>query len=165
MTATRPNDEPVAHCPADAAARPAWVADALTRQLALYRSLDTLSLRQSALIEGDDTDRLLVVLGERQVLVEQIAAIGARLEPIRAAWESFLLGLPPATRDQIRELVDALADLAGQVAGRDEADRRCLEMRRAAVGAELTTVGRGRSALMAYGGKAAPTPIFQDREI
>lgn len=165
MTVTPPNHDAVADYPADGKARPAWVADALVRQLEFYQRLDTLSARQSELISDDNTDGLLAILGERQALIDRITEIGARLEPVRAAWEAFLLGLPGPTREQIGTLVDALGALAGRVAERDEADRRRLEERRAVVGAELTTIGRGRSALAAYGGRPLRAPVFQDREI
>ena len=79
MTAEKHADAPIADCPEDAASRPAWVAGALTLQLDLYRRLDALSRRQGVLIEDDDTDGLLTVLGERQVVVDRITAIGARL--------------------------------------------------------------------------------------
>lgn len=144
--------------------RPALVAAGLSRQLELYRRLEGLSRRQSTLIEDDDTDHLLAVLGERQAVVDEIAAIGADLEPIRQQWEPFLQSLPPATREQLRALVDTLAELAGLVAGRDEADRERLESRRSAVGRELASLARGRSAVVAYGGKAGTVPFYQDRE-
>jgi hypothetical protein len=140
------------------------VGRALARQLDLYRRLDSLSRRQGVLIDDDDTDGLLTVLGERQAIVDEIAAIGASLEPIRHRWEAFLQGLPASTREHMRSLVDALAEVAGVVAGRDEADRGRLELRRTAVGRELASVARGRSAVVAYGGPGAPVPFFQDRE-
>jgi hypothetical protein len=165
MTADRFSHALLGECPADAQARPAWVAAALTRQLELYGRLDQLSLRQGALIDDDDTDRLLAVLGERQVVVDEVAEIGTRLEPVRQDWDGFLHGLPAPTREQLRHLVSTLTDLAGIVAGRDEADRRRLELRRSEVGEELASVTRGRSAVRAYGGRGSPVPIFQDREV
>lgn len=165
MTADQNLAAGIAGLPADRASRPAWVASALVRQLDLYARLEVLSRQQSDLIEDGDTDRLLAILGERQVVVDQIAAVGTALEPIRQHWEGFLGALPGGTREQLRELVDSLAELAGVVAGRDEADRRRLEERRSEVGRELASVARGRSAVLAYGGKATAPPQFQDREV
>lgn len=164
MTADRRFEARSTDAPDAAASRPARVAMALARQLDLYHQLDALSLRQGILIEDDDTDGLLAVLGERQAVVDEITAIGAELEPIRQQWEPFLTGLPAPTRGQLTELVSELAALAGIVAARDEADRKRLEARRSAVGRELASVARGRSAVVAYGGKSNAVPFFQDRE-
>jgi hypothetical protein len=165
MTADQNLDALLAERPDLGMSRPARVARALTRQLDLYRRLDVLSQRQGRLIEDDDTDGLLAVLGERQVVVDEISGIGAELEPIRHRWEAFLQELPGPTREQLRSLVDALAEVAGVVAGRDESDRKRLELRRTAVGRELASVARGRSAVVAYGGTVGTVPFFQDREV
>ena len=135
----------------------------LDRQLELFRRLDALSQLQSGLIAADDTDRLLGVLAERQVVVDQIGDANDQLEPIRARWEVVLASLGAPERRDITAQIEALARLAASISDRDESDRLQLEQRRDAVAGELKGVSRGRAALGAYG-QPRGGPRFQDRE-
>ncbi|MCZ7632600.1 MAG: flagellar protein FlgN [Phycisphaerales bacterium] len=70
------------------------VVEALDRQLALFRRLDSLSRSQREAVGAGDTDRLLGVLGERQEVIEQLERLGEQLRPIRRGWDSMLERLP-----------------------------------------------------------------------
>ena len=142
------------------------VEDLLGMQQALFERLEALGLRQGELIDGDDSAGLLELLAQRQRLIDSIAEVSATLEPFRARWSSLVRSLPEAERYRLNRRLDILADLAGRIAVRDEADRARLERRRDAVGAELTWISRWRGAVAAYGGAGGdgPAPRFQDRE-
>lgn len=85
------------------------------------------------------------------------------LEPYRPRWAALLASLPEAERDRVNRRLDALSELAGRIAERDETDRRRLEQRRDAVASELKNIDRGRGAVAAYG-PGTPSARFQDRE-
>ncbi len=141
------------------------IVQALDRQLALFRRLDSLSRRQREVVSAGDTDQLLGVLGERQEVIEQLERLGEQLRPIRRGWDSMLERIPVGRRAEVRDRLDALADLAAGIAARDEGDRRVLEERRGAIAGEVNTLGRARGAAGAYSASdAVSSPRFQDVE-
>ncbi len=138
------------------------VEELLELQRQLFERLADLSDRQGALIDRDDSVGLLELLGQRQRLVDGIAELNATLEPFRARWSAVLASLPEPERDRVNKRLEALSELAGRIAERDEADRIRLQLRRDAVAAELNQISRGRGAVAAYGGGSPPAQ-FQDR--
>jgi hypothetical protein len=138
----------------------------LESQTALYGQLDALSERQRAVIEDDDADRLLSILGERQTIVDRIAMTNRDLEPVRVAWERLLERVRPECRSDVARRLEGLSVLAGRIAQRDDEDRRKLESRRNAIAGELASMNTSRRAVSAYGRPAAPpaSPRFQDRQ-
>jgi hypothetical protein len=141
------------------------VENLLVRQEELFGRLDALSRKQADLISADETDNLLRLLTERQVVIDQIAETNIILEPFRVRWDAFLADLPEINRQRVRTRLDAVAQLAGAIAQRDEHDRRKLQSRRDAMAVELTKVASGRGAVAAYGGsRAGDGPRYQDRE-
>lgn len=143
----------------------ACVETLLTRQHELFGRLDSLSQKQSQLIACDETDRLLRLLNERQDIIDQIAKTNSELEPYRGRWDAFLGELPADRRERVKVRLDAVAQLAGVIAQRDEADRRELQTRRDAMAMELSRVATGRGAVAAYGpAKDSASARFQDRE-
>ncbi len=139
------------------------VEELLEMQRQLFERLDALGARQGELIDSDDSAGLLELLAQRQRLVNGIAELNTTLEPFRARWGAVLGSMPQAERDRVNRRLDALSELAGRIAERDEADRSRLQKRRDAVAAELTQVSRGRGAVAAYGPGRMPAN-FQDRE-
>jgi len=134
-------------------------------QIELYQKLDSLSLRQHVLIESDDTDGLLQVLGARQELIEHITDSAAKMAPYRARWDDHVRELKDNERKSLRKGLDDLSAMMACIAERDEVDRVAMEIRREKVKIQITGVKRGSAAVSAYGGVAAPrSPRFQDRE-
>jgi hypothetical protein len=136
----------------------------LEEQEQLFAQLDALGEQQSFLVDADDAEALLLLLAERQRLIDSIAANNASLTPYRARWAAFLGALAEPERERLRRRVDVVAELAGRVAIRDESHRATLESRRAQVASELGQIGRARGAVAAYGQGARSSPRFQDRE-
>lgn len=133
-------------------------------QRGLYVQLDELSVRQGALIGGDDVQPLLDLLEERQTLIDQLLRSSVTVEKLRTAWESCSPSLPQARRDEVSGKVADLARLAAQVSLRDDSDHANLKTKLDAVAAELAEVATSRRAVSAYGGVGAAPPKFQDRE-
>jgi hypothetical protein len=141
----------------------AWELERLLEtQQELFTKLESMSQRQSTLIESQETDQLLEVLAERQCVIDRIAENSAALEPFRASWNAVLGGLDEIGKVRVRRRLDMLSALAERIAQRDEADRRLLEERRDAVAGELMQVNRGRGAMAAYR-EAESGPRMQDR--
>ncbi|MEN0019323.1 MAG: hypothetical protein AAF747_00405 [Planctomycetota bacterium] len=140
--------------------------DMIGRQTAAFEQLDVLSQRQAAMIEARDADALLGLLGERQVLVDEITGIGEELGPFRERWDAVLGRLSPAERAAVGDDIQSLQDLASKVAERDAADRSNLERERDETAKRLSGVAQGRAAVAAYGtpGRPGAQARFQDRE-
>ena len=136
----------------------------LQRQHELFSQLDTMSERQSSMVEAQDTDQLLTLLAERQGLIDRIAETSAHLEPYRASWDTLLARVDELGRVRIRKRLDALSEIAERIARRDEADRQLLEERRDAVAGEMMQINRGRGAMAAYQTGPGASPRMQDRE-
>lgn len=151
------------HAAPDAGGPPGRLERLLERQLGLYGELDALSQMQSDLIESDDPDRLLEVLGRREALVEAILGLNAEMEPLVARWER-----EGDSSDDVRARLAAVQSVARTVAERDERDRAALQRRRDTVADQLASIGRGRGAVKAYGppggARGSAAPRFQDRE-
>ena len=92
-------------------------------QLGLYEQLELLSVRQSALVESEDTDALLEVLNERQKLIEYITDVSARMTPYRARWDDHVNQLAESGqqwRQRVwRRVVATLDEVDGQAQGGD----------------------------------------------
>jgi hypothetical protein len=137
----------------------------LERQHELLVQLEVLSRHQIALIEADETERLLDLLRERQRVIDALQDAGEQLEPLRPAWSEALAGLPAAEREAARQRVEAVAVLLDQIALRDGEASQRLKARRDLIAAELLGMERGRGALAAYGGHGRTSVArFSDRE-
>lgn len=136
----------------------------LTEHESLYERLDALSERQSGLIDEDKTDELLGVLAERQRVVDRLLTIGEDLKPFQARWDDLLARLDGERRESLRAKVHGIQEAARRVNERDDRDRARLAAQRKSLADEIAGVGRSRGALNAYGGRAAPTPRYQDRQ-
>lgn len=133
-------------------------------QLGLYEQLELLSVRQSALVESEDTDALLEVLNARQKLIEYITDVSARMTPYRARWDDHVNQLAESEREELRSGLDSLAAMMSSIAARDEDDRKRMQDRRDHVKNQISGVKRGGAAVKSYGQAASRGPRFQDRE-
>lgn len=148
-------------------ALPAWceaMAALLDRQAGLLSRLDALSRGQRELIERDDAEGLLRVLGERERVVEGLTASAVEIEGMKQRWESVERDLPQVEVARMRRRLEAVRALAEEIAARDESDRGVLVRRRDALASELVGVSRGRRAADAYGGAGERGARFQDQE-
>lgn len=136
----------------------------IAQHLTLYTGLDELSKGQSALIASGDADALLSLLGQRQVVVDQIAAIGVELKPLLDLWTEHGESIRAAHADPVRAQLDELKALVHKIAARDQQDHDALQAQRdeaARLKSGLSNQGR---AARAYVGKATHfAPVFQDR--
>src|SRR3990172_6835215 len=73
---------------------PETVVELLSRQHQLCDRLVQLTEHQRPLASGDDSDRLLALLGERQKLVLEMEDVARKLRPGRSDWRNVGAGLP-----------------------------------------------------------------------
>lgn len=137
----------------------------LDEQATLCAGLEALSVRQSATLDGADTDALLRILAQRQTILDRVTVINRALAPFRARKEELLARLGPPDRERVARTVGAIAAHVDSVRVRDDQDRRTLERMRTAVADELASLSRARGAAAAYAppAHASPAPRFQDR--
>jgi len=134
-------------------------------QAGLCERLWELAQRQGELVASQQSDAVLGVLAERQVLVDAVVGLSSQLEPFRRSWDRVRAGLDADRRERIRKLTDRIDDLLGQIDARDRADGELLSQRRATATEGLTTVRQGRGALSAYSsGSGGSSPRYQDRQ-
>ncbi|CAN0503534.1 unnamed protein product [Laminaria digitata] len=122
----------------------------LTRQRDLYRSLGGLSEKQQAIIAEGQTEQLLAVLSERQVIVDQLAQTNHQIAPLRGRMSEIAEAAPGDQRDRLRGLVAEVQGLLESIIHRDEADRQTLETSKAQVNQELAKVSTAPAAINAY---------------
>lgn len=122
----------------------------LDEQAQLCAVLDTLSQRQSEAVAHEDTDVLLRVLGERQVVIDRVTRVNAALEPFRSRKDAVLGRLSAQEREGVAQRVSEISRLVESVQRRDDGDRTALERQRGRVADELSTLSRSRGAVAAY---------------
>ncbi|MCW5757606.1 MAG: hypothetical protein KIT54_10255 [Phycisphaeraceae bacterium] len=140
------------------------VLPALERQAALYDQLAAFGPRQDALIESDQGDGLLRLMGERQTVVDELVEVHRSIEDIRDRWQGFVESLPAGERMALGERLNALKALAARVHEQDARTREQLDSARERVREGLGDLGRARGAMRAYGPTGGALPRHQDRE-
>ena len=123
----------------------------LRRQLDIYRRLERLSLRQKTLITSDDSRQLLVLLAERQKLVDTLTSLNQSLVPLQKQWPSLRKKLSQPLRAQVDELLAEAAQVLQGILHRDAEGTRLLAGRKAQVAKQSEALAVNRRAFKAYG--------------
>ena len=123
----------------------------LEKQLALYQRLQELAGRQGQLVSGEDPGALLVLLGERQRLLDELAELDAEVAPIRRDWERISVTLPQPVLRRARAIFQESRQLLEGILASDQKDTELLEGRKTNVQEALRTIGAARLAHAAYG--------------
>jgi flagellar biosynthesis/type III secretory pathway chaperone len=139
------------------------VAGLLDEQGELCGRLEQLGAEQSGHVETGNTEELLSVLGQRQLVLDRVMQINEILEPFRSNRESVMNRLVAMDRDALQRRIDRIADSVDRVRRRDDEDRKRLEQQRKSVADELSNMTRLRGAAAAYAGNAAGASRFHDR--
>lgn len=112
--------------------------DLLTRQHDLYRQLRELAAQQSGTIAAEDPSALLDILSRRQSLIDELAEINQRLEPVRADWKRIESMLTTSQRQRAGRLVEQVGELLAEILASDEADSKMLSARKVMTGQQIT---------------------------
>lgn len=129
----------------------------LNAQIDWYGKLLRLAELQHTLVEQERTDDLLVVLEKRQIIVEAITAIEARLRPTKLSWHEIAPTLDATDRAEIESRFARARELLEMITRADQDDALVLQQRKISVGQQLRRtssghqVNRGYAATNAYG--------------
>lgn len=136
----------------------------LEEQRDLYARVQDAGRRQAALIERGDTQGLLVVLQERQQLIDGLGELNQQIIPHREAWSRGVESQPAPRRAAVKALLDEIQTLLGGILEQDEQDKVSLQDRMSSVSGQLNQMGQGAQAARAYG-QVPPPPAarFTDR--
>ena len=131
----------------------AWI-HLLSEQRDLYVRLRALTDSQHALITGDEPQRLLTVLGERQKLIDRLERLAQRMRPYRQQWPQMRSELTPAEAEQVDRLLGEVDALLAGILEKDKADTQLLAARKCSVGQAMATLKKGKQAGAAYAASA-----------
>ena len=141
---------------------PADLLDLLDRQLGLYRRLKEMSDSQRSLVSDEDPTALLGLLGRRQQVVEQLAALNGRIAPVRRDWERIAPHLPTETRTRATRVFQQARSLLEEIIAADQKDSELLGARKSNVASALKAIDVGRAACGAYAGNTAQDSRYID---
>lgn len=122
----------------------------LNEQRDLYRQLVRLADRQRGMITGNQPERLLGILAERQHLIDRLTAAGKQLKPYQVHWQQVRESLTEEQARGIDGLVGEVNALLAEILRKDEADTALLSARKSETGRALQMVKTGRRAGAAY---------------
>ncbi len=131
-----------------------------------YRQLKTLSEQQTRCIREGSTEQLLSVLSDRQSVIEALSTANTELAPYRDRWGDLTTSAAPEQRQQVRDALDEIERVLGEIVEQDERDRTELRGVQQQIGAQLKHVGQASQAIRAYGPPTTSTkpPTFTDRQ-
>src|SRR4051794_28134708 len=95
---------------------------ALAEQVACYRKLAKLAELQHRCVQNSHTERLLEILRDRQLLIDQLAAHERTIAAAKSRWTEFTAGLSPDSRARAETLVDETRKLLEQITNADRDD-------------------------------------------
>lgn len=123
----------------------------LDRQVSLYRRLRNLAGEQHKLVSTEEASKLLSVLGERQQVVDELAALDKELKPLRRDWPMIRNRLTGRQRDRANQMVAEVGRLLREIIDSDRRDGALLTTQRNRKQQEMAVVGAGERANAAYG--------------
>ena len=122
----------------------------LSEKRDLCVQLGELADSQRSLITGDDPERLLSVLGDRQKILDQMGVLKARLEPYQQNWHEVRSQLTENQGQQVDQLVSEVNTLLSAILAKDEADTQLLAARKSSTSKAMAELKTGRQAGVAY---------------
>ncbi len=131
----------------------------LDEQRELLARVGEMALSQAQLIEGDDSERLLILLEQRSKVLDRATSLSREIE-------ERVRGLNPSDPQLplIARRRKEISDLAHAIAHTDRAHGVALSRKRDELARALAGVSAGRAAASAYAGARSPvSPGFQDR--
>jgi hypothetical protein len=136
----------------------------LRQQIELLRRLDALSQSQRTLVDGDDVEPLLALMGERQQIVDDLEKVHERSKPLRQRFDEGAGALPAHAAARLRDALDEASRIAQAIMRRDAKDQERLQARKKAAAGELAELAGAKRAMNAYAGDRTAPPVYQDRQ-
>jgi hypothetical protein len=135
------------------------VLPSLRRQLDCYQRLAKLANIQHDHVQNSRTEELLLVLSQRQLLLEEMAQLERIIAPARKDWKVYTAGLPEDQRIEAETLVAETRLLLEEIAAADRDDTLVLQQRKFNLGRGINQASAARKfngayAKAAYGSNA-----------
>ncbi len=127
----------------------------LTAQRDLYGLLGRLADRQRSLITGNDSEKLLKVLAERQKVITALGQVTEALKPYQQRWQEIRGRMSSVDLSVVDELVAELQKRLASIIAKDEADVQLLAARKETAAEDLKSIKRNREAGAAYAASAS----------
>ena len=136
------------------------ILEALVRQVECYRRLSKLAAVQHEHVKNNRTEELLIVLTQRQELLDQAADLEQCIAPAKKGWGQYLAKLAPAQRAKAESMMGQARQLLADITTADRNDTIVLQQRKLNLGRQIenTTAARrvnARYAAAAYGKRPA----------
>lgn len=138
----------------------------LDAQTAVYRQILALSEKQQAMVEERRENELLVLLSEKQRLIDNHQKMADSAKSVRERWERDRDAASPAAHAKVETAWNALKSVLDQIVRLEDASREVLQEQHGKVSMDIGKIQRGRIANKAYGGGMKPPPAarFSDRQ-
>jgi hypothetical protein len=142
------------------------IISALKQELDCYQRLAKLANTQHEHVQNSRTEDLLLVLSQRQTLLEQIAQLEKTIAPAKRDWAQYLSGLSDDQRSLADSLVESTRELLEQITTADREDALVLQQRKFNAGRGINQAAAARKfnmnyAAAAYGQKKAALDIHR----
>jgi len=123
----------------------------LDRQQRVCTDLSDRCEEQSCVLTADHVSDLLIVLGERQELIDELNELSLAMEPYREAWPELLPCLSAEEQSRVRQVVGSVQQMVKDVMRRDTQHQRILRREQSRIRKEMESVNVGRQSNKAYG--------------
>ncbi|MGD0540121.1 MAG: hypothetical protein ABSB33_01255 [Tepidisphaeraceae bacterium] len=130
------------------------VISALQQELDCYQRLAKLAKIQHEHVQNSRTEDLLLVLSQRQQLLEQIALFEQTIAPAKKDWPQYLSGLTAERRGTADSLLEKTRQLLEQITAADREDALVLQQRKFNVGRGINQAAAARKFNMTYAAAA-----------
>jgi hypothetical protein len=140
------------------------VLSALSRQVECYRSLAKLAQVQHEHVCNGRTEDLLMVLSQRQDLLDQVADLEQCIVEAKRSWSDFKAKLPADQRAEAESMLQQTRKLLEEITAADRDDAMVLQQRKLNLGREINRATAARRvntkyATAAYGQRKAALDI------
>ncbi|HUN81429.1 MAG TPA: hypothetical protein VMV81_07965 [Phycisphaerae bacterium] len=151
--------------PADSAMNVAALVQLLEHQRVLYRRLRLLADRQRALVMAEDSAALILLLSERQTLVDGLVHLTSQMAPYRSRWTQLFQGMDDSARMQVTALLEEVNGSLSAILASDSRDTTTLKARRDSAAQQLSSIGEGSRASAAYADQAPARGLGEYAEV
>ena len=136
------------------------IIEALHGQVDCYRRLAKLAALQHDHVQQGRTEQLLEVLGQRQEVLDGLAALERVVAPAKKQWQQYVGSLPTGARAEAEDLLAETRRLLEAITAADCNDVLVLQQRKLNLGRQINQAAAARQvnknyAAAAYGARPA----------
>ena len=142
------------------------IIEALQGQVDCYRRLSKLAAQQHDHVQQGRTEQLLEVLGQRQEVLDGLAALERVVAPAKKQWQQYVAALPAGLRTEAEDLLAETRRLLEAITAADCNDVLVLQQRKLNLGRQINQASSARQvnrtyAAAAYGRRAPAMDLQQ----